>query len=188
MKLKRLLSITLCFLCVLAFTGCGRNVSTSPLTMDRYFNSKVTSKYSTNSTKSYNLSSFTAQNTDENTLALHKSLQFTGVTNWLYSMYLECVYFYFYSTKSVEVNQLKVTVTALDGGITDLNLPDGTYKVEQIVSFNASKNKGVLVRVDIGKNVCNSDLTLTLALEDENLLNTDFSWTIYGLQTYGETR
>ena len=59
MQFKKFLIFALCFLCIFSFVGCGRDVSTKALTMDRYFQDSVTSKYSTKTT-TYNLSKFTA--------------------------------------------------------------------------------------------------------------------------------
>ena len=182
--MKKIFVAFLCFICIFGFVGCDRrDVDTPALNMSRYFKSTVISRANNKSTD-LNLSSFIADKPDIDTLKLHSKLQFTGITNWISNMYVECVYFYFYSTKAVEVNQLLFTMTSLDGGKSDNTL--NNYKVEEVLAFNASKNKGVLVRVDIGHTVTNDELTLKIQLEDENLLNTDFSWTIYGLQVYGD--
>lgn len=182
--MKKFLVALMCFMCIFSLVGCDkRDVTTPPITMSRYFNSKVVGRVD-NKNVDYKISSFIGKTPDEDTIALHESLQFAGVTNWIYNMYVECVYFYFYSSKSVEVNQLTFTMTALDGGVTDSTI--NNYKVEEVLSLNANKNEGVLLRVNIGHRVTEDDLSLTIALQDEKLLNTQFGWTIYGLQVYGD--
>ena len=175
----------LCFICVFGFAGCSkRDVTTPALTMSRYFKPTVVSRYNNKNTD-YNLSEFTGNEVNTETLKLHNSLKFVGVTNWIYNMYIECVYFYFYSTKTIEVNQLTFTMTALDGGVSD-DSTINTYKVQETVSCHAKKNEGVLLRVNVGHKVTLDELNMTIALEDENLLTMDFGWTIYGLQVYGD--
>lgn len=183
MKLKKILIFTLCLFSLFMFTGCGRNVTTKPLEMERYYNSKVISKYSTSGKKEYNLSSFIANEVDSDTLFGHTSLTFNGVTNWLYGMYVECVYFYFYSSKAVEVNQLEFKITELEGGTEDITL--NKYKVEEILSLNAPKEEGVLLRVNVNQRVSNNESVIEIKLNDALV---DYNWTIYGLQVYGETR
>lgn len=185
MKLKKLLIVMLCFMCAFGMVGCSRrNVTTPALTMTRYFKSTAVSRCNNKNTD-YNLSSFIADEPDTSTLKLHNHLIFAGINNWLYNMHVECVYFYFYSTKSIEVNQLVFTMTALDGGVSD-DVTINTYKVQETLSFHAKKDEGILLRVNVGHKVTMDDLSMTIALEDENLLNMDFSWTIYGLQVYGD--
>ena len=184
MKLKKIIISVLCFICIFSLVGCNkRDVNLPAITMSRYFKSTVVSRYN-NANTDYKLSSFTAESADTSTIKLHRNLKFTGITNWIYNMEIECVYFYFYSTKSIEVNQLVFTMTALDGGLSDDTL--NNYKVQETLAFNAEKNDGVLLRVNIGHRVTMDDLTMTIALEDENLVNMDFGWTIYGLQVYGD--
>lgn len=188
MKLKNILLILLCCVCTLGFVGCDkRNVDTNPINMSRYFKTDVTSKYNSNNKKTYQLNSFTGDNVDTSTLELHKSLQFTGITNWINNMYIECVYFYFYSTKTIDINQLVFKMTGLDGGKSD-DFTLNTYKAEEILAIKAQKNTGVLVRVNVGHKATLNDLGMTFSLEDESLFSVDFDWTIYGLQVYGEMK
>lgn len=184
MKIKKLLIAILCMLCVFSFSGCSRNVNTDPLSMGRYYNEKVTSTYSFSKTTYYSLSNFTGKSVNKDTLLLHKTLTFNA-TNWLYCMNIECVYFYVYANKDVNINQLTFTMTGLDGGEEDSRL--NSKKVEEVVSVKAKKNKGVLVRVDIGHTVELDASSIVLSLGDEDLVtDSSFKWTIYGLQVYGD--
>ena len=184
MKFKKILIAVLCFICAFSFAGCTRNVKTDPLTMGRYYNDKVTSAYSIAKETYFSLSNFTGKKVDKDTLMLHKSITFSA-TNWLYCMNIECVYFYVYTNKNININQLVFTMTGLDDGIEDTTL--NYKKIEETVSVKAKKDKGVLVRVNVGHKVELDTSKIMLKLSDENLLtDTSFAWTIYGLQVYGD--
>lgn len=185
MKLKKLFSIILCCFCVFTFCGCnGRNVEYPAITMDRYLKATVVSRYNSSNTD-MNLSSFIASEPDESTIKLHTYIKFTGITNWIQGMYVECVYFYFYSTANVDINQLEFTMTSLkNANDEDLTLNSG--KLSTTLTCKAKKNSGVLLRVDVGHQITEDEMTITIALEDENL--SDFGWTIYGLQMYGKIK
>lgn len=179
-KLNKIFACLLCCLSLFLLVGCNSNA----LTMDRYFKSTAVSRYN-GSNKELNLSCFTADKPDTSTLRLHAYLKFTGVTNWIYDMNIEYVTFYFYCTKTVEINQLQFKMTGLDGGESDLT--SSSKYVSQILAFNPTKEKGKLLRVNIGHRATMDELTITIELQDENILNiSDFTWTIYGLQVYGD--
>ena len=191
MKTKSLFSILLAICCCFILVGCtnnGRNVKTKAITMNTYFSETV--KVNNSSSDTYNLSAFTSDNVDTNTLLTdNKKLTFTGVSNWIYGMYIECVYFYLYTTKSVEINSLKITMTDLDSGEEDSTLPEGTYKLEETFAVIADKQQGKLIRIDINKTALNQTLTLTIDLSGEPMVASgDYNWTIYGLTVYGEHR
>ncbi len=179
-KLNKIFACLLCFFSIFLLVGCNSNA----LTMDRYFKSTAVSRYN-NSNKDYDLSYFTSKKVDTSTLRAHTYLKFTGITNWIYDMDIEYVTFYFYSNKSVEVNQLQFKMTGLDGGESDLTT--NSKYISKTLAFNIAKEKGVLLRVDIGQKATMDELTITIEMQDEAILNiNDFGWTIYGLQVYGD--
>lgn len=179
-KFYRSFAFILCLFSAFLLVGCNSN----KITMSTYFKSTAISRYN-NSNTEYNLTCFTSDKVDLNTIKLHTYLQFSGISNWIYDMNIEYVTFYFYSTKSIEVNQLQFKMTALDGGEKDLTT--NSHYVSKILSFNAQKEEPIKLRVNIGHRVTIDTLTLTIELQDENLLNIkDFGWTIFGLQVYGD--
>lgn len=191
MKTKSLLGIILAVCCcfvLVACSGAGRNVKTKAITMTTYFNETV--KVNNSSSDTYNISAFTGDSVDTDTLSTsNKTLTFTGSSSWIYGMYIECIYFYLYTTKTVEINNLKITMTDLDSGEEDATLPEGTYKLQQTFAVNTEKEKGKLIRIDIDKTALAQTLTLTFDLSGEAMVTSgDYNWTIYGLTVYGEHR
>lgn len=179
-KLNKIFACILCCFSLFLLVGCDSHA----LTMSRYFNSTVESGYNSSS-KKYNLSSFVANKPDTDTMRAHTYLKFTGVSNWIYDMNIEYVTFYFYCSKTVEVNQLQFKMTGLDGGESNLTL--SSKYVSKILAFNATKEKGLQLRVDIGHRATMDELAINLEMQDENIRNNDdFEWTIYGLQVYGD--
>lgn len=189
MKIKKLLTICICLLCLIAFVGCTKDgPKTKAINIDRYFSSQVQSKYGNNASMNENLklSSFTGQNVDVSTLKNRSSIIFTGETSWIYGMYIECIYVTFYCNKDIEINQLRCTITDLDSGETDSTLPENTHKQTTVLSGNVKRNTGYEFKVKVNKTALNSELTLTFALEDN--VDQSFEWTLYNFRVHGETR
>lgn len=191
MKFKKTLVLIVAIFCATIFVGCGRNVQSPAIKVSRYFNNSVSYTYTTNRTEKLNLSSFTKNSVDNSTVGKQSTIQLTGENQWVYRLYVECIYFYFYCNQSVDIEQLVVTMTNLDSGTFDSTLPTGTYKKSTILAFKAKQNKGVLLRVDINQTIVSSsaDCLLTLKLEHDELLSSsnDFKWSIYDLAIYGKT-
>lgn len=193
MKFKHIISIFLACFCSFLCVGCnsGRNVTLPQINNSRYLSAQVESTYLSSGysrTGNINLASFSTQQVDTTSVRAHKTLKFVG-TSWIYKMYIEAVYFYFYCTKDIKLNDFKFTMVDLDGGNTeDSTLPEGTYKVEQVISLSAKAEKGYLVRVDIGHTALNEDFSIELSMANESAFDGECFWTIYGLAIYGETR
>ncbi len=184
--------IVVCVVLGVYYYSNSRKVSTPAITMSRYFSSTVVSDKKS-STGTLALSYFTGSRaaTDTNAYFHHTTLTFSTELNWIYGMYLECVYFYFYCNRDITDLVATVTITGLDGNTYDASLPTDTYKVEQQIGINTNSGKGVLVKMNIDQSVVSltSDCNLIISLENQDALDdANFKWTIYGLQVYGEHR
>lgn len=189
MKLKHFIALCLCMLTLVIFVGCKDKPKTKAITMDRYFNSQVSSKYGNNASASetLKLSSFISESADTSTLKNRASITFEGETSWIYGMYIECIYISFYANKDIRLEQLKYTITDLDSGEYDSTLPEGTFKLQDYLTGYVSKNKGLEFKIPVNKTAKNSQLSITFTLED-NGIDSDFMWTLYNFKVYGETR
>jgi len=186
-KLKNLLIVVCACMCLflVACGNSGRDVSTPPIAMTRYFLDSVESKGTGSGTTVLHLPSFVGQQKDETTMKHHTSLTFSGDTAWMNGMYIECVYFYVVANVELVESQLSFVMSGLDGGNYDVTAE--TYKVEQSsIGISAKAGEGKLVRVDIGhKAVNNKTLSVKINFSPSSV---DFNWTIYGFAAYGETR
>ena len=194
MKIKYIFASVLALLCSVLFVACGggRNVTLPKINSTRYLASTVATTYVENNVtlgpKNMSLSYFIENQVNKDSLKAHKTLVFKG-TSWMYKMYIEAVYFYFYCSDDKPINQLEFTMVDLDGGQDDdTSLPEGTYRVHQKIAIDAKSHKGCLVRVDIGHKVLDQEFSITLSMANETSFNGSYSWTIYGLAIYGETR
>jgi len=191
MKKIKYLFVIICAcmcLCLTACGGAGRNVHTPAISMTRYFLDSVNSSYKTDygssGSTTLHLPSFVGTKKDETTMLRHNLLTFSGDSNWLDGMYIECVYFYVVANEDLVEKQLSFVMFGLDGGNYDVTAE--TYKVEQnSIGISAKAGEGKLVRVDIGHKATTKTMTIKFSFNPSDV---DFKWTIYGLSVYGEHR
>ena len=154
----------------LALVGCNQNKAKA-IDMTQYFDQKVRYTIFSNGNKSsqseLRLSSFTDDNynTIDNSgnelLKPYYTLSFSGVSSWLYKMYIEEIKFGIYSNMDMEV-QFMLTLTNVHKGSSS-STNDKTITVP--VPVQLLKGKVVEASVSIKDYIDKNDATTTLTIE-----------------------
>lgn len=181
--------ILMLFVPVMFFTGCSNKTKLPEIKASRYFSSSVsTSLFDQTQKRQIQLSSITSKKPNKDHMDKYVQYELTGDGVWIYKMYIECIYFYVYTSDTNEAMTITLTFTNL-ASESDLTKQETVTKT---CAVQPGKNKATLCKINIGKVVAtatNTKLTIDIAqTASYDFFENNFKWMIYDFSVYGESR
>ena len=178
----------------IVLSGCSNQISA--INMPTYFKTSVsTTIYKNNitSNKTLDLNSLTSNSADTTLLNKYLEYTFTANASWIYKMFIEKIEFYVFTneTPSTEMTfTINISNLAKEDNISNISDLTETqsinptayqpYKLTLFVNKVVATATGMTMKIDISES---SELLI-----NKNNSENNFSWIIYGLKIYGESR
>ena len=187
-KLFKLLTLIVCIPAILV-CGCSKKRSNfDKFDASAYLESKVTYiTYDNSNNQTMEINEFFNEEVDPVDVKNYSTIKITAKSAWVYKMYIDKIYFNFYSNKSLSTELIvNLTITNL-APENDLSKPESKSFT---CSFIPKENESILCEFEIEKIVANATgCLITIDINesiDSEFIESDFRWTIYNFEIYGE--
>ncbi len=193
---SKIFNLIISLLCipVIVLCGCSNKRSELPkIASAAYLENTVTyTSYDSTKEQTLDISEFLLDKVEPLNIRAFEQVTITAKSAWIYKMYIDRIYFNFYSNKTTDSEMIiKLTMTNL---VNEENIGNSNSieTIELNFPFIAKAGGSVLCIFDIEKTVATatgSKITIDIYESLNNdLIASEFKWTIYGLEIYGEHR
>lgn len=193
---SKILNLIIAIFCipVLFLCGCSNKRSELPKVEASVYIEDV-AKYTTfdnSKEQSLKIDEFISPDLNPQNIKNFEKITITAKSSWIYKMYIDKIYFNFYSNKTTDTEMIvKLTITNL-AKESEIGTKESVHSKELTCPFIPKENGFIECMFDIQETVavatgCTMTIDINESINNE-LIEDDFRWTIYNFEIYGEHR